>query len=219
MPNVSAKILLVEDEPSIQLSMSAVLSEAGYIVQLAEDGFSALRGIRQEMPDILLSDLNMPGMSGFELLSVVRRRFPAILTVAMSGAYAQNEVPFGIAADGFYSKGGGVAVLLQVLYTLSHAEPCIPHASSTMAPLWIHRNRDESSLDTSVTIACPECLRTFAQSLHGSVDQVQVTKCTYCDTMIHFSMVKSVDRQPLSAFRQASTEIERTPVAAAQYYY
>ena len=56
--------------------MSHVLTEIGYRVRSAEDGFSALREMRHEVPDILLSDLNMPGMSGFELLSVVRRRFP-----------------------------------------------------------------------------------------------------------------------------------------------
>ena len=54
----------------------------------AEDGFSALEEIRRLTPDVLLSDLNMPHMSGFELLSVVRRRFPAIYAIAMSGAFS-----------------------------------------------------------------------------------------------------------------------------------
>lgn len=45
----------------------------------------------------------MPGMSGFELLSVIRRRFPHISTVAMSGAYAGNELRFGVIADGFFA--------------------------------------------------------------------------------------------------------------------
>ena len=48
--------------------LSHVLSEMGYRVRTAEDGFSALAELRKEIPDILLSDLNMPGMSGFELL-------------------------------------------------------------------------------------------------------------------------------------------------------
>jgi CheY-like chemotaxis protein len=47
----------------------------------------------------------MPGMSGFELLSVIRRRFPQISTVAMSGAYVGDEVPFGVIADCFLAKG------------------------------------------------------------------------------------------------------------------
>jgi CheY-like chemotaxis protein len=84
MPNTKAKVLLVDDAPSIRLSMSLVLTEIGYQVSCAEDGLSALLELRNEIPDILITDLNMPGMSGFELLAVVRRRFPAIHTIAMS---------------------------------------------------------------------------------------------------------------------------------------
>jgi CheY-like chemotaxis protein len=68
------KLLLVDDEPSIRRVLSAVLTEMGHEVRSAEDGFAALKEMHGWMPDILLSDLNMPGMSGFELLSVVRRR-------------------------------------------------------------------------------------------------------------------------------------------------
>lgn len=68
---------------------------AGYDVVAAEDGFRALSQLRKKLPDVVLSDLDMPGMSGFELLSVMRRRFPQISTVAMSGAYVGDELPFG----------------------------------------------------------------------------------------------------------------------------
>jgi CheY-like chemotaxis protein len=107
MPNTKAKVLVVDDEPLIRTTMSMVLAEIGYQVRTADNGFSALREIRQEMPDILLSDLNMPDMSGFELLSVVGRRFPAVHKIAMSGAYLGTEVPAGASADAFYQKGSG----------------------------------------------------------------------------------------------------------------
>src|ERR1035438_487726 len=102
MQGTRAKLLIVDDEPSIRESMSLILADIGYSVRTAEDGFSALIEMRKEIPDILLSDLNMPGMSGFGLLSVVRRRFPAMQTIAMSGAFHGDEVPSGVAADRFY---------------------------------------------------------------------------------------------------------------------
>ena len=70
-----AKLLIADDEAPVRTVLSAALEEFGYEVRTAEDGFSALAEIRLEVPDLLISDLHMPRMSGFELLSVVRRRF------------------------------------------------------------------------------------------------------------------------------------------------
>ena len=118
MPETRTGILIVDDKSSVRTSLSLVLSEMGYLVRSAEDGFSALREIRQDIPGILLSDLNMPGMSGWELLMEVRRLFPAIKVVAMSGAFCGNEVPSGVPADAFYQKGSSVSALLQILGAL-----------------------------------------------------------------------------------------------------
>ena len=87
-------------------------------MRCAADGLAALSEINEEVPEILLSDLKMPGMSGFELLSAVRRRFPAIRVVAMSGAFSGHQVPDGVTADAFYAKGNGVAVLLKAIESL-----------------------------------------------------------------------------------------------------
>jgi CheY-like chemotaxis protein len=113
-----ARLLIVDDEPSIRYSLSCLLTEIGYDVRSAEDGFSALLEIRNQVPEILLSDLNMPGMSGFELLSEVRRQFPAIQTIAMSRAFHGDEAPSGVAADGFYQKGSSMGSLLRLMGSL-----------------------------------------------------------------------------------------------------
>jgi DNA-binding NtrC family response regulator len=128
MPNSPATLLIVDDEPTIRESLSQVLTEIGYRVRSAEDGLSALREIVNEAPELLLSDLNMPGISGFELLSEVRRRFPAIRTIAMSGTFRGDEAPSGVAADGFYQKGSSVVALLRMMETLPQAERCAPRA-------------------------------------------------------------------------------------------
>jgi len=64
----------------------------------------------------LLSDLNI--MSGFELLSMVRRRFPTVRVIAMSGAFSGNQVPCGVTADAFYEKGNSVAAPLKAIESL-----------------------------------------------------------------------------------------------------
>jgi CheY-like chemotaxis protein len=67
----------------------------------AEDGFAALLQIGQEIPDVIISDLNMSAMSGREFLSVVGRRFPGIRVIAMNAAYSGDGVPPESPADNF----------------------------------------------------------------------------------------------------------------------
>ena len=54
----------------------------------AEDGFEGLAALKQSLPDIIISDLRMPNMNGFEFLSVVRRRFPVIPVIVISGEFS-----------------------------------------------------------------------------------------------------------------------------------
>ncbi len=122
MLHAYGKLLIVDDEPSIRISLSHVFAELGHVVRSAVDGFSALIEIRKELPDILLSDLNMPGVSGFELLSVVRCQFATIQVIAMSGAFSGDAVPPGVAADAFYEKGTSLRPLLQVVRAMTEAE-------------------------------------------------------------------------------------------------
>ena len=68
MPDPKASILIVEDEELVRTSLAEILKIFGHRVRCAADGFAALVEINEEVPEILLSDLNMPGMFGFELL-------------------------------------------------------------------------------------------------------------------------------------------------------
>ena len=118
MPGLKASILIVEDEESVRASLAEILKVLGHRVRCAADGLAALVEINQEIPEILLSDLNMPGMSGFELLPLVRLQFPIVRVIAMSGAFCGHQVPDGVTADAFYAKGNGVAVLLKAIESL-----------------------------------------------------------------------------------------------------
>lgn len=60
------QIRVVDDDPSVRESVAMTLMAAGYDVVAAEDGFRALSQLKKKLPDVILSDLDMPGMSGFE---------------------------------------------------------------------------------------------------------------------------------------------------------
>ena len=61
------EILIVEDEPAALRFMSQLLSDAGYNVRPAADGELALRSIRAKLPDLILLDVNLPGLSGVDI--------------------------------------------------------------------------------------------------------------------------------------------------------
>src|ERR1700758_3179303 len=99
------RILVVDDDLSIRETAKLILESEGFEVLTAADGVEGLQSLSKSLPDLIISDLNMPRMSGFEFLAVVRQRFPHIATIAMSGGYSTDEVPLGILADAFVQKG------------------------------------------------------------------------------------------------------------------
>jgi len=98
-------LLVVDDDESVREVFTLLLEKEGYVVTTANNGFDALLKLKKIAPEVIISDLNMPEMSGFEFLSVVRRRFPQISVIASSGAYSSKAVPSGVLADAFYAKG------------------------------------------------------------------------------------------------------------------
>jgi CheY-like chemotaxis protein len=201
MSSQHKSILVVDDNEDLRAVMTAILVQLGYRVRNAADGFSALLQIRREAPDLILSDLNMPFMSGFELLSIVRRRFPSIRVIAMSGAFAGTELPHGVAADAFYGKGNnGIAALTRLIGDLLENERSL-HPRPP-APLWIPANAFGSLSDTAILITCQECLRVFHQSPAKEV-WVDEAHCPHCRSTVRFALVKPVCETDRTSFALA----------------
>jgi CheY-like chemotaxis protein len=174
------RILVAEDDPSVRQTVSVMLKRSGYDVTTAVDGFDALLRLQDQVPDLILSDLNMPAMSGFELLSVVRRRFPQVVAVATSGAYSSGSVPPGVIADAFYAKGReNSSNLLKVIAEALRKGP-IGHDKKT-APVWIPRNGRDHNGNPFVVLTCTECLRSFPFTVrHEPTAEILKTPCIYC---------------------------------------
>ena len=78
-------ILVVDDEDSVRDSLSAVLEREGYTVLQASDGEEGLALLKERPIQLVLSDQNMPGMTGVEFLKLVRERHPHILRIMLTG--------------------------------------------------------------------------------------------------------------------------------------
>lgn len=116
-------ILVVDDDPSVRESLGMLLMSAGYDVATADNGINAVSHLNRTVPDLLVTDLNMPQMSGVELISHVRSRHPSVSIVAMSGNYQGDAVPAGVIADRFYLKGQPSHNLLTTIASLIATNP------------------------------------------------------------------------------------------------
>jgi len=78
-------ILIVDDEPTIQQSLSGILSDEGFEISVASNGYEALQVIQAESPDLVLLDIWMPGMDGIETLKEIKKENPSIQVIIITG--------------------------------------------------------------------------------------------------------------------------------------
>lgn len=100
-----AKILVVDDEPSIVNLVSAYLKPEGYEVLTAADGPSGLKAARVYKPDLVVLDVMLPGMDGMELLSRLRRESEAyVILLTAKTEETDKIVGLSIGADDYVTK-------------------------------------------------------------------------------------------------------------------
>lgn len=189
LPTSRPKVLVVEDDPDLRTLISAILTASGYRVRSSHDGCSALEKIRTELPDIVLSDLFMAGMSGFELLSVIRQRFPAIRVVAMSGSYSGRNVPTGVAADAFYEKATDIRSLLAMIAEVQKNRRT-PSKHATSTPIWVPAAMEDQTGEALALLSCTECLRTFPETLVASANVIHESLCSFCRVPIQYALIE-----------------------------
>ena len=100
------RVLVVDDQDTNRELISDMLASEGYDVVTAQDGLDALNQLAEPLPDVIISDLRMPRMSGFEFLAVVRQQFPHVPVLVISGEFGGNAVPAEVPADAYLEKGG-----------------------------------------------------------------------------------------------------------------
>jgi two-component system, OmpR family, KDP operon response regulator KdpE len=109
----SAKILVVDDEPQVRRVMRTTLTAEGYTISEARNGEEALQSFRAQLPDIILLDVNMPGMDGLEACRQIRRNSDVpIIMLTVRSAERDKVLALDAGADDYVVKPFGMQELL-----------------------------------------------------------------------------------------------------------
>ncbi|MCC5882580.1 MAG: response regulator [Halomonas sp.] len=117
-----AKVLVVDDEPNIVLSLEFLMQQAGFDVDTADDGEGALAKVEASPPDLILLDISLPGISGFDVLEQLRQdsrhaRLPIIMLTA-HGREVEREKGLALGADDYVTKPFSTQALVEKVKSL-----------------------------------------------------------------------------------------------------
>jgi DNA-binding response OmpR family regulator len=105
---MNKKVLIADDEPNIVISLEFLLRREGFEVLVAVDGDEALAKAREQRPDLVLLDVMMPKMNGFDLCQALRadRDLAGLRIVMLSAKGRETEVSkgLGLGADAYVTK-------------------------------------------------------------------------------------------------------------------
>lgn len=96
IPNAKSRILVVDDAEDVRMLLTYILETATYEVLIAKDGPTALEMVRRDPPDLILLDVMMPGMSGYEVCERLKadeasQSIPVLFITALSENEAQTR--------------------------------------------------------------------------------------------------------------------------------
>ena len=181
-------VLVVDDDPSIRSLLSWRLKKEGLVPRQAEDGIDALVKLREHLPKVIISDLQMPRMAGIEFISVVRRRFPFMPVIVLSGS-SPHEIPAESKPDHWFDKNSPhITELLRAVQYLVRKTPDRPYLPQVISiPV---RTRPNGA--GYFVLTCTDCLRAFqvaSTPKNKTVERIAV--CTHCEARVPFLIESS----------------------------
>jgi DNA-binding response OmpR family regulator len=99
------KVLVADDDPDLRELIAFTLGQAGYLVIKASDGSAAVRLFTEESPDLVVLDINMPGLSGFQVCEAIRTRSRVpVMMLTVRGEEEDLVRALGLGADDYLTK-------------------------------------------------------------------------------------------------------------------
>jgi len=165
---MSETILIVEDEPALQETLAYNLKKEGYLLETVGDGRSGLEAARRLKPDLIVLDIMLPEMDGFEVARVLRKEMTcAILMLTARDDEIDRVVGLEVGADDYLTKPFSMRELLARVKAqlrrgrllreeLGKSTEAAPHETLTFENLLINLTRREVTLNTEVLAMKPK---------------------------------------------------------------
>ena len=182
------RLLLVDDHSIVREGLHRVLEAqtSGWSIAEASSGFQALDCLRQQMVDLVIVDLSMPGMNGLDLIARIRSGFPTLRVLVLS-MHAEEQYAmraFKAGAHGYITKDSAAAELVAAVskvaaggtyVTASLAEQVVLRLNGSTA-LPSHAQLSNREMDVLRRIVIGQRLTDIARALHLSVKTVSTHK-------------------------------------------
>jgi two-component system cell cycle response regulator len=189
-----ASILIVDDEPENLELLEAVLAPAGHTIRKAGGGREALQAVEEEVPELILLDLMMPGVSGFDVCEMLRAsermaRIPIIIVTALDQLPVKERI-LGLGADDYLTKpiqGAEVVARVAAMLKVRHLRQDLDRTLSYLHELEIarhgHRRRTLEELEGAPSGLIRESGDPKA-SMVLLVDDEEMTRQFYGDLLV-----------------------------------
>jgi len=154
-----SRILVVDDEPRLRCVLRSMLSALGFVVADAENGETAIERVREEKFDLILLDVNMPGLDGLETCRAIRERSDvSIIMLTVRGRSQDKIEALDAGADGYVTKPFDVNELLARIRATLRRAPVSAHTESRVLKLdglEINFHERQARVDGSITRLTP----------------------------------------------------------------
>ncbi len=122
-----ARILIIDDDVTLRQALTKHLEQAGHEVRQAAEGDAGIRAYERHAADVVIVDIFMPGQGGLQTIGRLRREWPPVKIVAMSGVKSAGAIDVGghavaLGADRFLTKPFEAATLVALVSALLGAQ-------------------------------------------------------------------------------------------------
>ncbi|MBC7911590.1 MAG: response regulator [Pyrinomonadaceae bacterium] len=214
------RLLVVDDEESVRLTTAAILEQDGYMVETAQDGQEALDKLQRGDFDLVLTDLRMEGLDGSALLHEIKRTFPNVMVIVLTG-YASIESSIDALRHGVYDYLVKPCVVedlqLTVRRALEHKRQRlrIRELSSPVVEIWdgVLLAPLVGMLDDARAGQMSASLLETTQAKNAEVVIIDITGCTVMDSHVAAHLINAVHAVRLLGAQAIITGVGATTAA------